>query len=48
MDNNKNNSYYINKIIVDLTFILKYTNGITKKELEDNEILVDSIMFRLI
>ena len=40
--------FYLNKIIDDLSFVLKNTNKNTKKDLEDNEILLDSIMFRII
>jgi len=48
MDNKKDNKYYIKKIIADLSFILKHTKDITLKKLESNELLVDSVMFRLI
>ena len=48
MDNIKDNSYYIQKIITDLGFICKHTQKLTQQELESNEILVDSVMFRLI
>lgn len=48
MDNKKDNSYYIKKIVTDLAFILEHTKGLTQDELEDNEILIDSVMFRLI
>lgn len=48
MDNTKGNRYYLEKIIADLKFIIKNTHGFTKEQLENNEILVDSIMFRLI
>lgn len=48
MDNLKDNSYYLKKIITDITFIIEKTKGLTQEELEDNEILVDSVMFRLI
>ena len=48
MDNRKTDQYYLNKIINDLTFIIVHTEGITQKQLEDNEVLVDSMMFRLI
>lgn len=48
MDNKKDNRYYIQKIIADLSFILEHSNNITQMELEDNEILIDSVMFRLI
>lgn len=48
MDNKKDNAYYIKKIITDLAFVVDHTEGVTQTELEDNEILVDSVMFRLI
>ena len=48
MDNKKDNKYYIQKIVTDLAFIIKHTNGLTLEELEANEILLDSVMFRLI
>ena len=48
MDNRKDNRYYIKKIVTDLAFVLNHTEGLTQDELENNEILVDSIMFRLI
>lgn len=48
MDNKKDNAYYVKKIVTDLTFILEHTNGLTQSELEENEILIDSVMFRLI
>lgn len=48
MDNKKDNFYYIKKIITDLVFIMEHTKGLTQNELENNEVLVDSVMFRLI
>jgi uncharacterized protein with HEPN domain len=48
MDNKKNNEYYINKILVDLDFLIKHTKDITKDEFGKNELLLDSIMFRFI
>lgn len=48
MDNKKDSSYYIKKIVTDLAFILEHTKNMTQDELEDNEILIDSVMFRLI
>lgn len=48
MDNKKDNAYYVKKIVTDLAFILEHTKGLTQQELEENEILVDSVMFRLI
>ncbi len=46
MDNKKDNRYYINKIITDLVFITYHTENLTIEELEENEILVDSMMFQ--
>lgn len=48
MDNVKNDKYYIEKIIKDLNFILENAGGFTQIQLQNNEILIDSIMFRLI
>lgn len=48
MDNEKNDTYYLEKILKDLNFLIEHTSGKTKEEIESNEILIDSIMFRLI
>ena len=48
MDNKKTDQYYIDKMVKDLRFVLKHTQGISKQQLEENEVLVDSVMFRLI
>ena len=48
MDNKKTDSYYIKKIVTDLSFIIAHTEGLTQAQLEENEVLVDSVMFRLI
>ncbi|MDE7168435.1 MAG: DUF86 domain-containing protein [Clostridia bacterium] len=48
MDNKKDNTYYLNKVVKDLGFIIKHTSGITKDKLEQDEVLQDSVMFRLI
>lgn len=48
MDNKKDNQYYIKKIITDLSFLVEHTERLSLNELESNEILVDSVMFRLI
>lgn len=48
MDNKKDNTYYVKRIISDLAFVVEHTEGVTQAELEENEILVDSVMFRLI
>lgn len=48
MDNKKTDRYYVKKIVTDLTFILAHTEGLSQNQLEENEVLVDSVMFRLI
>ena len=48
MDNGKDDVYYLKRIITDLEFIIKNTADLTRAELEANEILTDSVMFRLI
>ena len=48
MDNKKDNKYYADKIVADLDFIIQHTKDINIKDFETNEILVDSVMFRLI
>ena len=48
MDNVKNNAYYVKKMLKDISFILENTKGITLGELTNNEILCDSVLFRLI
>lgn len=44
MDNKKTDQYYIDKIITDLTFIRTHTESLSKSKLEEDEILVDSII----
>ena len=48
MDNIKNDAYYIKKMLKDIKFVIEKTNGITLDELEANEVLCDSVLFRLI
>ena len=48
MDTVKNDTYFANKIRDDLIFIVNYTKNIDEEELSKNEILLDSMMFRLI
>lgn len=48
MDNIKNDKYYINKILADLEFLIEHTQGLTQKDIKTNELLLDSIMFRII
>ena len=48
MDNLKTNEYYLNKIVADVEFMLEHTKGKSKNQIEENPLLVDSIMFRLV
>ena len=48
MDNNKDDQFYIGKIKTDLKFLIDHTKGKSKEEIEADEVLIDSIMFRII
>lgn len=48
MNNLKNDDYYLDKIINDLKFISNHMSGVSVIELGENEILLDSMLFRLI
>lgn len=48
MNNPKNDEYYIEKILTDLRFIIKHITDVSRQELESNEVLLDSMLFRLI
>ena len=48
MDNVKNDKYYVDKIIEDLRFIIKHMDRVDIEELNKNEVLLDSMLFRLI
>lgn len=48
MDNLKNNNYYIQKIKRDLKFIVLHMQDVDLEELNANEILLDSMLFRMI
>lgn len=48
MDNIKNDFYYIEKISEDLSFIIEHMREVNKEEFAKNEVLQDSMMFRLI
>ena len=47
MDNKKDDTYYLGKIVADLSFLILHTSGKTKDEIEGDAVLVDSVMFRL-
>lgn len=48
MGGKKDDKYFLEKVVKDLTYLLKITAGITKEELENNEMMLDSIMFRFV
>lgn len=48
MDKIKGDIYFAEKIIQDVEFIMKHTENLSKEEFEVNELLQDSMMFRLI
>jgi len=48
MDNVKNDEYYLNKILSDLEFVIKHTKDKTQEQIETDDLLIDSIMFRVI
>ena len=48
MKNNKDDVYYLKKIVTDLDFIITHMQGVSLPDLEKDEVLLDSMMFRLI
>ena len=48
MDNVKNDLYYIQKIQKDLHFIVLHMQDVDIEELSNNEVLLDSMLFRMI
>lgn len=48
MDNIKNDHYYIDKIKQDLQFIVLHMKDVNIEDLGQNEILLDSMLFRMI
>lgn len=48
MDNTKDDYYYTNKMTQDLLFIQEKMSGESFEDFSDNELLQDSMMFRLI
>ncbi len=48
MDNMKNDAYYSDKLIIDMQFIQIHMEGLSQPDFEKNEVLQDSMMFRLI
>ena len=48
MDNVKDNAYCIQKIRKDLEFIVTHMRGVDLRALGANEVLLDSMLFRMI
>ena len=48
MDNQKDDNYYINKIIDDAKIIVKSMNGISLDEFTTNELLNSAMSFKLV
>ena len=48
MDNVKNDAYYLAKMCKDMRFIMEKTESLSLAILERNEVLCDSVLFRLI
>lgn len=48
MDNKKGDNYYIEKILEDLKLIVQRMDGIDNEEFSRNDVLQDSLMFRLV
>lgn len=48
MDNTKNDQYYVQKIRKDLSFIVEHMKDVNQEELSKNEVLLDSMLFRMI
>lgn len=48
MDNYKNDTYYLDKIRTDMTFVIAHMKDVDLQELNNNEVLLDSMLFRMI
>ena len=48
MDNPKNDQYYVDKIVSDIEFIISHMTDVDLPALESNEVLLDSMLFRMI
>ncbi len=48
MDNIKNDEYYVKKILKDLLFIVKHMNGVEFERFEEDELLLNAMLFCLI
>ena len=48
MDEIKNDEYYLKKIKDDLEFMIKHMQGVSQQAFEVDELLIDSMLFRII
>ena len=48
MDNIKNDAYYLSRILADIEFLIAHTNHVVWENFGEDEVLLDSVMFRLI
>ena len=48
MNNEKNDAYFVQKIRKDLEFISVHMRSVEIEELNEDEVLLDSMMFRMI
>ena len=48
MDKKQPTSYYVEKIVDDIEFIIKQCEGVSLEEFENNELLNNAISFRFI
>ena len=48
MDNVKDDRYFLEKITSDLKFVIDHTQGMTQEEMTENDLLIDSVMFRIV
>lgn len=48
MESTKDNNYYVNKIKGDLEFIVCHMKEVSMEEFSENELLLDSMLFRMI
>lgn len=48
MDNLKNDHYYIDRIKQDLQFIVMHMKDVTIEDLNNNDLLLDSMLFQML
>lgn len=48
MDNKKDDRYYLKKMLDDVDFVIAHTKSKSADEIESDDLLIDSIMFRLV